>query len=77
MIATPQFRMCDVCRLVDYDTTPKLCNYCGLCDAYICEGCAGNWPRRIKAAFKRRLEPGFSGDVSYADTIDKATKEAP
>lgn len=62
MIGTAsQHRMCDVCRLVDYDTTAKWCAYCGLCDSWICEADLGNWVRRIKAAIKRKLEPGYKG----------------
>lgn len=56
-----EYRACDVCRLIDYNTTIKRCAYCGLCDAWICESDSGNWVRRTKAAIKRKLEPGYKG----------------
>lgn len=67
MIATPQFRACDVCRLVDYNCEPKECSYCDLCDAYICGGCKDDWPRRFRAALKRKLEPGYRGLPNYEE----------
>lgn len=67
MIATPQFRACDVCRLVDYNCEPKECGYCGLCDAYICVGCQNNWPRRLQAALRRKLEPDYKGLDNYEE----------
>jgi hypothetical protein len=68
MITTRQTRPCDVCRLVDFDCTPKSCGYCGLCDAWICDECNGNWPKRLKAAIKRKLEPGYQGQSDYIET---------
>lgn len=65
-----QTHICDVCRLVDFDTTPKLCFHCGLCDAWICQADASKWGRRIEAALRRKLEPGFVGDPQYTDKID-------
>jgi hypothetical protein len=44
---------CDVCWLVDEDATPKRTAYCGLCDAWICETCAPNLPRRGLAMIRR------------------------
>ena len=67
MILTAQHRACDVCRLVDYDTTPKMCSYCSLCDAWICEADTSNWVRRIKAALKRKTEPGYKGQPNYLE----------
>lgn len=55
------YRACDVCRLVDYDTTDKWCLYCGLCDAWICENDLNKYTRRALAAIKRKLEPGYKG----------------
>ena len=69
MISTAQLHVCDVHRLLDFDTTERLCNYCPLCSAWICAECAPRWDRRIKAALKRRLEPGFNGDPTYADKL--------
>jgi hypothetical protein len=66
-----EVRMCDVCRLLDFDTTSKQCSYCGLCDAWICQSCNPQWGRRLKAAVKRKLEPGFRGDPNYADKLDQ------
>lgn len=65
MIQTPQYTICDVCRLLDFDTTPKLCGYCSMCDANICQEDMNKWGRRVKAFFKRKLEPGFRGLEDY------------
>jgi len=70
-IVTQQLRACDVHRLVDFDVTPRLCFYCGLCDAWICNECAPQWGRRIKAAVKRKLEPGFRGDPMYSEKLNE------
>lgn len=70
MIGTSQFRPCDVHRLLDYDVTPRDCWHCSLCDAWICTECSGNWPRRIKAAIKRKLEPGYSGHPHYEELVN-------
>lgn len=64
-------RACDVCRLVDADTTVKNCGYCSLCDAWICEHCVADWPRRIKAAVKRQLEPDYKGIPDYVELARK------
>lgn len=71
MIGTTQIRACDVCRILDFDVEVKLCNYCGLCDAWICQEDQGKWGRRIQAALKRKLEPGFRGDPTYTDKINE------
>ena len=57
--------VCDVCRLIDNDETPKACAYCSLCDSYICQRDQSDWWRRGKAFLKRRLEKGFRGDPNY------------
>jgi hypothetical protein len=57
--------VCDVCRLLEGDVTPKVCGYCKLCDSNICQADMNNWWRRGKAALKRRLEPNFKGDKNY------------
>lgn len=67
MIETTQIKMCDVCRLLDYDTTQKQCFYCGMCDAWICEADQNRWDRRIKSAVKRKLEPGYKGVSNYEE----------
>jgi len=67
MIQTQQFRTCDVCRLLDYDCERKLCFYCSLCDAWICVADNNRWDRRLRAAIKRKLEPGYSGLQNYED----------
>lgn len=71
MIQTAQFRSCDVCRLVDYSTEAKLCNWCSLCDAWICEDDAGKWGRRLLAAAKRKLEFGYKGLPNYEEVATR------
>lgn len=71
MIATMQVEICAVCRLLDFDTTKKLCGFCPLCDSWICEADQNRWDRRLRAAIRRRLEPGFSGDPTYADKLNE------
>ena len=63
--------MCDVCRLLDFNTEEKLCSYCAMCDAWICEKCSSDWIRRIKAALKRKLEPGYRGIPNYEEVVNK------
>jgi hypothetical protein len=65
MIQTVQMTICDVCRLLDFDCTLKLCSYCSLCDARICAADNNRWDRRFRAFIKRKLEPGFRGDPNY------------
>ena len=57
--------VCDVCRILDGDLTPKVCHYCGLCDSLICLADENNWWRRGKAFLRRKLEPSFKGDPNY------------
>lgn len=62
--------VCDVCRLIDQDLSLKPCGYCGLCDAYICKEDT-DWKnfrvasRRIRAFYRRKLEPDFKGNPDY------------
>ena len=56
MISTVRFGICDVHRLVDFDTTFRQCSYCDLCKAWICDECKLRWDKRIEAVFKSRLE---------------------
>jgi hypothetical protein len=67
MIATRQFRVCDVHRLLDFDVTPRDCGYCPMCDAWICMEDQNRWDRRLKAALKRKLEPGYVGLPNYEE----------
>ena len=61
-------RACDVCRLLDFDVSQKLCTYCGMCDAWICEQDSNRWlTRRIPAAIKRKREPGYRGIPNYEE----------
>ena len=63
---------------VDYfdgDTKPKVCAYCSLCDANICQADTWRWDRRGRAFLVRKLEPDFKGDPAYKTgdiVIDKA-----
>jgi len=56
-----QLQTCDVCRLLDKDTLPKLCTYCFTCDSWLCDRDRVNLLRRARAAVRRRLEPGYRG----------------
>lgn len=55
--------ICDVCRLIDGDMSPKLCFYCGQCDSEICQADEPNWGRRAHAAALRKAEQ-FGGWVN-------------
>jgi len=48
--------ICDVCRLLDYDTRLKMCTWCERCQSWICEADLHNWPRRIRAMAARKFE---------------------
>lgn len=67
MISSSQIHICDVCRLLDFDTTKKLCGYCGMCDAWICSEDQNKWTRRLLAAAKRKLESGYTGLQNYEE----------
>lgn len=69
MIQSSQIRACDVCRLLDWDTSKKVCTYCSLCDAFICEQDKSRWDRRLRAAAKRKLEFGYKGIDNYEQLI--------
>ncbi len=43
-------RHCDVCFLLEGDTTPKETKYCRWCDKFMCEKCRTNHWRRAGAA---------------------------
>lgn len=75
MVVADQIRICDVCRLLDHDTSGKLCEYCGLCDAWICTQDRAKWGRRLLAAAKRKLEPGYHGVPNYEDLVQNQPVE--
>ena len=70
-----KFHICDVCRLLDGDTLEKLCGYCNLCDAWICTSDQSKWSRRLLAASKRKLEPGYKGQKDYIAQVQKQAEE--
>lgn len=47
---------CDVCLLVDGDTSFKLVTYCIICNANICLVCKSNWLKRSKAYFLKKIK---------------------
>lgn len=49
----PVIDACDACILLDNDYTPKLVQYCRICDAWLCAPCAHSPWRRAQAAAKR------------------------
>jgi len=69
MFQSNEFRICDVHRLLDYDCENRVCFYCGMCDAWICMEDSNRWDRRIRAALKRKLEPGYGGLPNYEEII--------
>jgi len=71
MLTTSQITICDVHRLLDSDVEKRLCSYCGMCASWICQEDQNNWPRRIKAAIKHRLEPGYQGSSTYVEDIQE------
>lgn len=52
---TPDVGQCDACALIDHDTSPKLVQFCKLCNAWLCDTCRASPWRRAKAAAKRAL----------------------
>lgn len=60
-----QLHVCDVCRLLNQDTSEKPCGFCGMCDSWICKDDTWRWDRRVRAFYKRRIEPGFKGMQDY------------
>jgi len=74
MISSSQIRICDVCRLLDFDTSKKLCGYCGMCDAWLCEQDVSKWGRRLLAAAKRKLEVGYMGLPNYEELAQEGLK---
>ena len=70
MISITQFRICDVHRLLDFDISNRLCEYCSICDSWICQEDSFRWDRRIRAMMKRKLEAGFQGDTTYSERLN-------
>lgn len=61
MIDTGSFvGTCDVHALVEGDTSDKSVTYCEICDAWMCEPCKDNLPKRA-LAWAKRLENKLSG----------------
>lgn len=50
-----KIKTCDVCRILDSDTTRKECFYCLTCDAWICKKDQYRWDRRARAMVKKEL----------------------
>lgn len=44
---------CDVCRILDGDTSGKAVKFCPLCSAWMCDSCRANPIRRAQAAAMR------------------------
>jgi len=66
--------ICDVCRLVDKDYSIKECGFCPMCDSYICTKDNNRWDRRLIAAIKRKIEPGYTGLPDYEKNIQETGK---
>ena len=54
---TPKSKVgvCDVCRIVDGDLSPKEVQYCDFCKAWICKRCESNIPKRALAAAMQKI----------------------
>lgn len=52
---TPVVASCDACRLIDRDDSPKLVQYCKICNAWLCDSCRASPWRRAKAAVRRLI----------------------
>lgn len=47
--------VCEVCWLLDGDSSPKPVSYCTVCQAWICGRCLHDAVRRLRAAAIKRL----------------------
>jgi hypothetical protein len=74
MIRVQELQICDVCRLLDGDEKPKVCFYCSMCDANICQQDSWRWDRRARAFLRKRQQPGFKGDPNYKTGDAEADK---
>lgn len=45
---------CDVCVLVRGERSLKRVSYCGMCKAWLCEGCKSRYDLRAIAAIKQK-----------------------
>jgi hypothetical protein len=48
---------CDVCAILDGDTSIKEVNYCRLCDKHMCARCQNSPWRRAHAMFLYKFKP--------------------
>ena len=55
--------ICDVHYWAKGDGRKRLVNYCSLCDAWICEECVDNIPRRALAMARRTKARIFDGGL--------------
>jgi hypothetical protein len=55
---------CDVCEILDGDSSVKETAYCGICDAHICNKCRPDFGRRALAMALRRMRTA-SKRVTY------------
>jgi len=51
-----ELKTCRVCELTENKTEPKLCTYCYLCSAWICDECMPKFLKRGWAAFIEMFE---------------------
>jgi len=51
--------VCDVCRILDGDHSLKMCEWCGICQSWICAADLPNLKRRAQAMMRKKL--GLSG----------------
>ena len=56
MLSQWELQICTVCFYVDGDARQKMCAYCSVCDAWMCENCVPNWGRRGLAMARRMAE---------------------
>lgn len=47
--------VCEACLRIDRDNRIKNVTFCPLCNAWLCDSCKRNWPRRAKAAALRQI----------------------
>lgn len=55
--------VCDVCKLVNGDTSIKEVSFCNVCKKWICKKCSNRWDRRTIAAFLNGMM-GLSSFIS-------------
>ena len=52
--------VCDVHSLVNGDKINREVKYCSTCDAWMCERCEGDYPKRALAAAKKGVKQIFA-----------------